>query len=269
MTFIFFGSKYSHIGKRKSNEDYAELEIKNYLDDFPYDVIGLIADGVSTSKAGGISAKFCVNRFIKAIKENKKTNPSLAQMENIIRSINKTLLMQKKILNFNNSLMTTLTILLIKNNSYFFCHVGDSRLYLFRKYNTKLLTKDDVSKEKHNQQALLNVVGFNENIKIQQGRGSLKKNDTFLLATDGVWKYFEKNNFSIKKFGNKNKDSSAKIIVESSINLGAKDNASAVLIKVDKTIFGNLDNSINKLIFFELLIFLLNFILLLFILIFN
>ncbi len=144
---------------------------------------------------------------------------------------------------------TTVCALLILASSYTVISVGDSRAYCYEK-NLKQITQDDVwenlpeVRNKYSEAEkiadnrsgkLTQAAGFDEEISPRISRGILKKGMTFLVCSDGVYKYC--NEQDIKKilkpglFGNKaaNMVEEIKKCVEGH---GAGDNFSAIVCRI-------------------------------------
>ena len=77
----------------------------------------------------------------------------------------------------------TLSLLLVVDRRYFLCNVGDSRIYLGRRKKVKLLSVDDVY---HGM--LTNCIGNFSRKDVLFRKGKLRKDDTFLVCSDGFYK---------------------------------------------------------------------------------
>lgn len=94
---------------------------------------------------------------------------------------------------------TTVSAILLYQEQYFFCHVGDSRIYkltdaikqltqdqtlVAREVQQGILTKEE-AKEDPRRSVLLQCVGASEVITPQYEMGELEQNTTFILCSDG------------------------------------------------------------------------------------
>ena len=101
---------------------------------------------------------------------------------------------------------TTLTALGLCDAGYAFGHVGDSRLYLFRKGQLTQLTQDHslvaelvqsgrLSETEALNHPLSNVlsraIGVEPTVMVETGSGDVYAGDLFLLCTDGVFTVVE------------------------------------------------------------------------------
>lgn len=146
---------------------------------------------------------------------------------------------------------STCVILVIYQNMYGVISVGDSRVYLKRGLKVKSLMEDDVwenqigirenmdiriIKTHPNYGKLVHAVGINKDVSISVKTDSLRPKDTFLLCSDGLYKYCEfkrmkKAMASVKK---SNLEKQLHGLVEDVYKQGAKDNISIIMSKVIK-----------------------------------
>ena len=147
---------------------------------------------------------------------------------------------------------TTLTVFLIVREIYHIYHIGDSRIYLIRNKEMKSLTEDDLwenlpSIQKQythlermqsvHQGKLTQAVGFDQHIQIHHSSGDIHSKDTFLLCSDGVYKYVKEDYISkALSSGFRNKVDSKKIkkLDQEIVRNGAGDNYSAIFCVVNR-----------------------------------
>lgn len=130
-----------------------------------------VADGVTLSSQGkgDVAAKKCIEYLKKFIsKDLKKT----------FEVLNKTIVNEK--LNDITIGETTLTALKISDKNIQVANVGDSPVFLFRNNKLKQLTELDSIGS-----MLTQAIGFSD-IKVHFSKVSLKENDYFILASDGI-----------------------------------------------------------------------------------
>ena len=122
---------------------------------------------------------------------------------------------------------TTMTIIEIDKNLLLkLAHVGDSRCYILSNNNLFQLTIDDNLPE--NKNILTQALGTKEKLSIQSKDYKLKKYDTILLCTDGVY-----NEVSDEYLKNKLSDGiSAETLISEILIQEPKDNLSAIIINV-------------------------------------
>jgi protein phosphatase len=101
---------------------------------------------------------------------------------------------------------TTLVLLLIKGNQYWFAHVGDSRIYLKQGNTIHQITKDhsevqgmvdagiltpEQAKDHPRKNFIARALGAHNPTPDISGPHELKSGDTFMMCTDGLSGYFE------------------------------------------------------------------------------
>lgn len=125
---------------------------------------------------------------------------------------------------------TTLSALLLVDDTYCIAHVGDSRVYSFANDTLTLLTNDDVSEAGK----LTAYIGQTENIVLHYTEG-LARGKTFVLCTDGLHKRMDTHLLTAKlKFINKRmlKEVMA-ALVHDVITRGERDNISLAVVKIE------------------------------------
>lgn len=188
---------YTHVGSRPVNED----SVQEYLQDEKSGFF-VVCDGLGGHGKGEVASKLVVDCIIEKIKESGIGTENI--LETGISYAQESLLQAQAELNADNEMKTTVVCLQIYNNMAQWAHVGDSRLYLFRKKKMHLRTLDHSVpqilvasgeiKEKQirfheDRNRLIRVVGspwdtpkydVSEPIPVQSG-------DAFLLCSDGFW----------------------------------------------------------------------------------
>ena len=199
---------------RYENQDsfYADIKDEN--------LIAVVADGMGGGSCGDVASKIATN-IIKLEFDNLltiETDDTEDKLKDIILDIN------KKIINYKNnhnlkSMGTTISVILIKDNTLFFANVGDSRIYVkYRdseqytqitqdqslaevEYRNGNITKEE--KENMAKNVLAYVLGMEdlsrENINSTSDfQDNLKIEDIedIILCCDGCWDLVECKDFN-------------------------------------------------------------------------
>lgn len=187
-------SDYSDVGDREKNEDS-----KACMCD-PYNGLFVLADGLGGHGKGEYASASVVNTSLQMYSDNKEG----FQLGHSFEKCQEILLREQEEKNDLYGMKTTMVSLLISNGIARWAHVGDSRLYYFRK--NKLITrtldhsvpqmlvsmgeiteKDIRGHEDRNR--LLRVMGSpwsERNYTLSQDF-RLNKDSAFLLCSDGFW----------------------------------------------------------------------------------
>lgn len=127
---------------------------------------------------------------------------------------------------------TTATFFLIRNKRLFWGHVGDSRLYFFRKGRLQQLTADHRGLDG----ALVRAIGAGEWRGLTTGWINIKEGDRLLLCTDGFYRGFSREEICSCLSRELRAESQAgrllKQMGERKLAMGEKDNISALYCSI-------------------------------------
>ncbi|HMI02483.1 MAG TPA: protein phosphatase 2C domain-containing protein, partial [Pedobacter sp.] len=189
---------YTNAGPRKTNEDYLGYEIFGETGFF------CIADGVGGNNCGEYASKFCVEKFIKKIKEQQHEALNLKLM---MQKVNSELIAEASLKPDCKNMATTFIGVLFDKKLANIVHTGDSRLYVLRKNGLKQLTEDHTEAKRLVKEGLLtfeasltyprkhildSALGMEGDILVTHIQFEYEKMDRFLLATDGCYDVFTK-----------------------------------------------------------------------------
>jgi serine/threonine protein phosphatase PrpC len=134
----------SHRGfVRKNNEDRQDA--------YPFTIPGnnrtpallaVLADGVGGNKGGEVAAQIAVETIISRIKKNKPLKDPQTVLKNAVEHANQAILNASEGKSELNKMATTCVCALVIGKRLYAAHLGDSRLYLLRKHELRLLTSD-------------------------------------------------------------------------------------------------------------------------------
>lgn len=206
-------------------------------------ITAAVADGMGGHQEGDIAASAAIELVM--------VSPSKVPAKDVI-------LAAHQIVYNENHRGTTLTMCQIKGQFMYFGHVGDSRLYHIRDGVITMLTRDQsirgvqlkngaMTQEEFDNgeghSGLLGCVGVHGKIYVQTGALQLNPGDALILATDGVFgsgrrgrfKEWVMKHFSRDECAGGMSTTVAEDIVNESLALGHNDNATVIVIKVNKT----------------------------------
>ena len=168
--------------------------------------------------------------------------------ENLIQSIDQQIKEYGR--KSNARLGTTLSCLLIIDERYYFCHVGDSRIYCFNDGIRQLttdhtflaqevrqgrMTQEEADRDSR-QNMILQCVGAGKNVKPEIQSGQIKKDDIFLICSDGFrHKLSEKemeSSFSVREMYSPNRMRQKLMEMTELVKCrGERDNITSMVIK--------------------------------------
>lgn len=166
----------SEIGTREKNEDYAAKKVGVFTGAF------VVCDGVGGSPAGEIASRGAAETLLKCWGKS----PSLS-VDSIATAFEETNRVMREIGREDREvcgMRTTAAALFYRFGYVRSAHVGDSRVYLFRKGRVYRKTKDHIGPRAE----LLRALGgedqylpeLSEKIRVRRG-------DAFLICSDGFW----------------------------------------------------------------------------------
>lgn len=225
----------SEIGKsREINQDAVFAYDSNEFGLF------IVADGMGGLSEGERASKEIINSYQTWIEQNERVvkdmDPGtvLAELRTVLSQANDRINDETK---SGQTCGSTVVVLFLRKDFYAIISVGDSRIYEIEKkiLYTKLrqLTTDDVWKyEGDNTGKLTNAVGINSRLKCHAQSDTLKRNNMFLLCSDGIYRYCQEKDMvnSIIKYMPKKLESAAKEIKQTVYQNGAGDNLSLILV---------------------------------------
>lgn len=185
-------------GGRKKNEDYAAYAEKERYGCY------LVADGLGGHYGGDLASKAVVKAILKAF--NDSPGASVDHLKSYLDFAAKAMQRIRQELGREGALKTTLVALLIGRSGATWAHLGDSRLYYFRKGRLAFQTKDhslpqrlvDLGEIRQDQvrchedrNRLLYVLDGEDTSRFTFSEKAvpLCAGDAFLLCSDGFWEY--------------------------------------------------------------------------------
>lgn len=225
-------------GRRHRNEDAVGLFLPKEPELSTKGMIAAIADGVSGSADGREAAEYSVRALLSD--DGVKASEGAAVipvLDEAFQTIHRALRQRNSLHAESVGMATTLTALVVRGNAFYFCHVGDTRLYRLRDDDLELLTTDHVADSDTHKHVLTRAIGLDSTIAVDHGTGELDSGDIFLLATDGVWASLPEHELSwhlSELVGDRRSaEGTAKLLIDAALAAGSTDNLSALVVRVD------------------------------------
>ena len=222
---------YSIAGVKPINEDCtgACVPEEAYLLDHKGVVIA-IADGVSSAEAGKEASHTTIERFINEYYKTPDTWSVAKSGQNVLSALN--LHLYRKSHEFEldcKGYLTTFSAVIIKGHTAHFFHVGDSHIYHLREGGLKLCTTDHSAPLGEGRTFLSRAIGMDNVLNIDYGTIALQENDRFLLSTDGIHDFIEKDTLKEMLLGDETPEVLSHAFVDSALSSESDDNISAVV----------------------------------------
>ncbi len=151
------------------------------------DHIFVIADGIGGLPHGDVASALTVESAVWAVRLGKQKPSEWKEkrllVQKMIRFINLRVYNKRKDEGFALGLGSTMSLLFFAEKNFYICHVGDSRIYLFRNQSIVLLTP--IHRDSHGY--ITRAIGIDPNPpEMFFYSDRFRPNDMFILATDGV-----------------------------------------------------------------------------------
>ncbi|OGN62262.1 MAG: hypothetical protein A3F09_04435 [Chlamydiae bacterium RIFCSPHIGHO2_12_FULL_49_11] len=221
---------------RATNEDaFAKMQEEG---------IFILADGLGGHNAGEIAASSAVEymlREIQTLRLFQKQNIDLSDqsvLDFLDTSMQNTNLWiyQLSISNpYLHGMGTTLSLLYRHNDKLYLAHIGDSRIYRFRKEYLALLTEDhvhDMTGQGPGKKVLSQAIGTSLKVRPQTQKITYMHDDIFLLCSDGLSDLVSEEEILRLMDTSAALDTIAQNLIASAKKSGGYDNITLMLIRI-------------------------------------
>lgn len=236
-------TSHSITGAKSENQDACAYYIPDKKALEYKGVVSIIADGVSACEQAAEASACCVNGFLSDYYSTPDSWCVEHSATKVISALNNWLYSQSIRNDGISSMLSTLSVIIIKSNTAHIFHVGDSRIYHYRQGVLTQLTKDHTLNLNKEKTYLLRVMGFDLKVNIDYQTLELETNDQFLMTTDGVHDYLD--NISLKNL--MNKASTTSDIVNKALASNSNDNISAMIVKIEQLPEKNIDEAFDEI----------------------
>jgi PPM family protein phosphatase len=231
------------IGLRRTNNEDASLSLTE---------LGLFAlsDGMGGASAGEIASRY----FIDTVGE-VFTNQNHATEERLCTLVQEAFrLSNQRIINHatehpdDQGMGCTGELLIFHADRYLIGHVGDSRIYLFRKGKLRQITKDHslvqlqvdqgiiTSEEAKNhpmKNIILRALGSDPILSLDIVKGTAQPNDMFLLCSDGLSDMVDDTEIQNCLAARQSVEYKVQCLINAANSAGGKDNITVILCAVE------------------------------------
>ncbi len=227
----------SEAGSRSGNEDAVGMVIPEPSELARRGMIAAIADGVSGGISGREAAEHSVRSLLTDYYASPDSQPINQVLDELIKASNSTIQQWGLTGSDKTVVATTLTVLVLTEDYYYFSHIGDTRLYRLRDNDLVQITVDHVVDHPEKTHILTRAIGLSSDILIDHGSGELKSGDIFLLATDGVWSLLPEHELSwhLSELvdDKRSAEGTARLLIDAALAAGSTDNLSVLVARTD------------------------------------
>ena len=217
-------------------------------------IAACVIDGVGGYEGGEVAAQLAHDAILLHV--DRESENVIATLKEALAAANEAIYTEKKVGKGNEQMACVLTLALadIENNKFYYAHVGDTRLYLFRDQSLVKVTSDhsfvgfledsgrltEEEAMRHPKRNEINkALGFDSQIRaddyIETGESPFLPGDTLLLCSDGLTDMM--NNSAMTAILNSDKSLAlkGKALITAANEAGGKDNITVVLVHNNKS----------------------------------
>ncbi len=182
---ISFAQK-SEAGRKPENQDTVGARIPEGNLLTTKGIAVAIADGVSSSKAAREASQTAIAGFLSDYYATPDTWRTQQSAVRVIQSLNSSLWGRSQNSIYGEGYLTTFSALILKGDTAFIFHVGDTRVYRLRDNNLELLTRDHTQRIDKHTTHLSRAMGADPYLEVDMHSFELQRGDIFILSSDGI-----------------------------------------------------------------------------------
>jgi serine/threonine protein phosphatase PrpC len=201
-----------------------------------------LADGVSQCADGGLAAR----STLQALAHDYYATP---QTWGVAQALDRLLLAQNRWLHANGGgqpLLTTISALVLRGQRFTLAHIGDCRVYRWCEGQLQRISEDHVWSQPGMQHVLKRAMGLEQHLVVDYLEGELRNGESFLLVSDGIWATLSEASIAGVLRDESDLQNATNALVTAAHLAGSQDNASAVLVRVEKTGEASLSDALDQ-----------------------
>jgi serine/threonine protein phosphatase PrpC len=203
-----------------------------------------VADGMGGAQAGEVASRIAAESFEPAVRGEESGE---AYLRSIAETANRRIHGIAQRDSTRSGMGTTLTAALVEDDEVSIAHVGDSRAYVYRDGNLRLLTSDhslveelrrqgrltDEQAQDHPQRSIITrALGPEEAVEVDTMTFSARPGDVFLLCSDGLTTMVKDDRIAEILAGADDLDAAVDQLVGEANEAGGRDNITAVAFRL-------------------------------------
>lgn len=222
-------------GPRPDNQDFGGVHLGTAEEQRLHGVIAAIADGVGGAKGGRVAAELAVRSFIDGYLDQKPLSGVAAAATSALHGFNRWLHSTGRSDPKMEGAAATFTAMILRGREATVLHVGDSRAWHWREGVLSRLTDDHTLNRPGQEHMLFRAIGIEADVKLDVRVQGLEPHDRLLLTTDGAHRSLGEVEIGRILARRASPDADAQALVQSAIEAGGGDNATAIVIDVIRT----------------------------------
>lgn len=198
-------------------------------------VIAAIADGVSSGGRGREAAQTAVFGLLADYFATPPTWETTVALDRLIGAHNAWLVAHNRRhegTGGDTAALTTLSALALHGQGWTVAHVGDTRVWRIAGGEIQLLTHDHAWTHPDQRSRLTRALGLDDGVRVDYLQGDASIGDTYVLTTDGVHGALRAQRLAELATRGDSAQRASDAIVDAALAAGARDNATAVVLRV-------------------------------------
>ena len=206
----------------------------------------IVADGMGGHNGGDFASRFCIENVRDYIADNKG-NSIISTIRLAIKTANERIRERAGKDERLTGCGTTIVLATIKDDILYIANVGDSRLYVLQNDSLSQITEDHslveemiksgiIKKEEArfnpHKNKVTRALGAEPDIEVDFFEVKLEKGDRVLLCSDGVSNMMDEETLEEIIGADKEISEICRILIDTAVNNGGKDDATVVMIEV-------------------------------------
>lgn len=230
---ITFAQK-SEAGRKPENQDTVGARIPEGNILTTKGIAIAIADGVSSSKAAREASQTAITGFLCDYYATPDTWRTQQSAMRVIQSLNSSLWGRSQNSIYGEGYLTTFSALILKGDTGFIFHVGDTRVYRLRDNNLEQLTRDHTQRIDKHTTHLSRALGADPYLDVDMHSFELQHGDIFILSSDGIHEAIPAAEFKSLLLNNRNNlDELTNSLLQKALDCGSDDNLSIQAVQID------------------------------------
>ncbi len=224
----------SEAGRKPENQDTVGARLPEGQTLTTKGIAIAIADGVSSSAAAREASQTAITGFLTDYYATPDTWRTQQSAVRVIQSLNASLWGRSQNSIYGEGYLSTFTALILKGNTGFIFHVGDTRVYRLRGDNFELLTRDHTQKIDRNTTYLSRALGADPALEIDMHSVELLPGDVFVLTSDGIHESLPPTEFKQLLTDTTDLDALTQQLRDQALARGSDDNLSVQLVMIEE-----------------------------------
>lgn len=239
----------SKTGQKSRNEDACGYRVPEEPLLTTKGIAIAIADGVSGSEAGKEASQACIDGFLLDYFSTPESWTVKTSAHKVLTALNHWLNgNSQRIYHTAQGMVTTFSALVLKSNTAYMFHVGDTRIYRLNQDGLKCLTHDHTVIISEDKEFLSRAMGLDLRMDIDYREVALSEGEHYLLMSDGVYKFIDDSDYRQALDQHDSLDAAAEYLVDKALENGSHDNVTCQIVRIKTLPQKNQDEFYRKLL---------------------